>query len=109
MATLTEVFPWFSLSCKANAWVKPAKTGHGPHSSNFLCCSMHFCVVLCIFCVVLYIVCFVSFSLLFVCICTVPLPPGGYPIAGKYIISYHTGKGTDLPRHALYKIDKGVP
>ena len=28
----------------------------------FLCCSMYFCVVLCI-------VCFVSFSILFVCIC----------------------------------------
>jgi len=24
---------WFFLSCKANATVKPAKTGHGPHSS----------------------------------------------------------------------------
>jgi len=24
---------WFFLSCKANARVKPAKTGHGPHSS----------------------------------------------------------------------------
>ena len=33
MATLTEVFPCFFLSCKANARVKPAKTGHGPHSS----------------------------------------------------------------------------
>jgi hypothetical protein len=33
MATLTEVFPFFFLSCKANARVKPAKTGHGPHSS----------------------------------------------------------------------------
>jgi hypothetical protein len=33
MATLTEVFPCFFLSCKANAKVKPAKTGHGPHSS----------------------------------------------------------------------------
>ena len=98
----------------------------------FLCCSMYFCVVLCI-------VCFVSFSVLFVCICvlnychrvatqlqlniyhiisfvffyvflccsmyclfcvvlcivcvymcTELLPPGGYPIAVKYIISYHT-------------------
>ena len=47
----------FFLSCKANAWVKPAKTGHGPHSSNF--------------CVVLRIVCFVSFYVLFVCkMCT---------------------------------------
>jgi len=51
-ATLTEGFPCFFLSCKANARVKPAKTGHGPHSSKFLCCSMHclFCVVLCIAC-----------------------------------------------------------
>jgi hypothetical protein len=32
-ATLTEVFPCFSLSCKENARVKPAKTGHGQHSS----------------------------------------------------------------------------
>jgi hypothetical protein len=62
MATLTEVFPCFFLSCQANARVKPGKTGYGPHSSKFLCCSMYFCVVLCI-------VCFVSFSVLFVCIC----------------------------------------
>jgi hypothetical protein len=32
-STLTEVFPWFFLSCKANARVYHAKTGHGPHSS----------------------------------------------------------------------------
>jgi len=55
MTTLTEGFPCFFLSCKANARVKPAKTGHGQHSS-------YFCVVLCI-------VCFVSFYVLFVCIC----------------------------------------
>jgi hypothetical protein len=68
MTTLTEVFPCFFLSCKANARLKPAKTGHGPHSSEllcysmyFLCCSMYFCVVLCI-------VCFVTFPVLFVCI-----------------------------------------
>ena len=38
------------LSCKANARVKPPKTGHSPHCSNILCCSMYclFCVVLCI-------------------------------------------------------------
>jgi hypothetical protein len=39
-ATLTEVFRAFFLRCKANARVKLAKTGHGPHSSqlgdNFL-------------------------------------------------------------------------
>ena len=33
MTTLSEVFLCFFLSCKANARVKPAKTGHGPHSS----------------------------------------------------------------------------
>jgi hypothetical protein len=32
-ATLTEVFPCFFLSCEANARVKPAKMGHGQHSS----------------------------------------------------------------------------
>jgi hypothetical protein len=44
-ATLTEVFPCFFLSCKANARVKLAKTGHGPHSSQINC------VVLCTVCV----------------------------------------------------------
>jgi len=32
--TLTDVFPCFFLSCKANARVKLAKMGHGPHSSK---------------------------------------------------------------------------
>jgi len=35
-ATLTEVFPCFFLSCKANARVQLAKMGHGPHSSQFV-------------------------------------------------------------------------
>jgi hypothetical protein len=35
-ATLTEVFPCFFLGCKANARVKLAKTGHGPHSSKIV-------------------------------------------------------------------------
>ena len=49
-ATLTEAFPCFFLSCKANARVDLVKTGHGPHSPKLLCCSMHclFCGVLCI-------------------------------------------------------------
>jgi len=49
-ATLTEIFPCCFLSCKANARVNLAKTGHGPHSPKLLCCSMYclFCVVLCI-------------------------------------------------------------
>ena len=63
-ATLTEVFPCFFLSCKANARVNLAKTGHGLQSHKLLCCSMY-----CLFCVVLCIVCFVSFCVLFVCKC----------------------------------------
>jgi hypothetical protein len=35
--TLTDVFPCFFLSFKANARVKLAKTGHGPHSSTLVC------------------------------------------------------------------------
>ena len=42
----------------------------------FLCCSMY-----CLFCDVLCIVC--------VYMCAVLLPPGGYPIAVKYSLSYH--------------------
>jgi hypothetical protein len=34
--TLIEVLPCFFLSCKANARVKLAKTGHGPHSSKLV-------------------------------------------------------------------------
>jgi hypothetical protein len=47
LLNLTEVFPCFSLSCKANARVKVAKTGHGPHYSTLVV----ICVVLCIVCV----------------------------------------------------------
>ena len=36
-ATVTEGFPCFFLSCKANAWVQLAKTGHGPHSYQINC------------------------------------------------------------------------
>jgi hypothetical protein len=52
-ATLTEVFPGFFLSCKANATRKD-----GARPALFL----NFCVVLCI-------VCFVSFCVLFVYKC----------------------------------------
>jgi len=90
LATLTEVFPCFFLSCKANARVKPRKDGARPVLFlifvffyvffvlfyEFLCCSMY-----CLFCVVVCIVC--------VYMCTELLPSGGYPIAVKYIVSYH--------------------
>ena len=71
---LTEVFPCFFLSCKANDRVKLAKTGHGQHSSTLV-----------VVCVVRLL--FVLFYLLFVCKCV--LPPGDNPTAvNKYIISY---------------------
>ena len=73
--TLTDDFPCFFLSCKANARVKLAKTGHGPHSSTLV-----------VICVVRLL--FVLFYVLFVCKCV--LPPGDNPVAvNKYIISYH--------------------
>jgi hypothetical protein len=59
------VFPCFFLSCKANARVKLAKKGHGPHSSTlvvicvvpllfvfflcYLCCSMY-CLCVNVYC-----------------------------------------------------------
>jgi hypothetical protein len=65
------------LSCKADARVKLAKTGHGPHSSTLIV----------IF--VLWLL-FMLFCVLFVCNCV--LPPGDNPTAvNKYIyiiISY---------------------
>jgi len=72
--TLTEVFPCFFVSCKVNARIKLAKTGHGPHSSTL--------VVICVARLL-----FVLFYVLFVCKCV--LLPGDNPIAvNKYII-YH--------------------
>jgi len=70
--TLTEVFPYFFLSCKANTGVKLAKTGHRPHSSTLV----FICVVRLLF---------VFFYIFFVCKCV--LPPGDNPIAvNMYII-----------------------
>jgi magnesium-transporting ATPase (P-type) len=48
--TLTEVFPCFFLSCKANARVKLAKTGHGPHSTTLVVNSVVLLLIL-LFCV----------------------------------------------------------
>jgi hypothetical protein len=59
--TVNKVFPCFFLSCKANARVKLAKTGHGPHFSTLV----FICVVRLLF---------VLFYVLFMCKCL--LPPG---------------------------------
>ena len=84
--TLTEVFPCLFLSCKANAGVKLAKTGHGPHSFTLVA----ICVVRLLF---------VLFYVLFVCKCV--LSPGDNPTAvNKYmyhIISYHKHTNDTIP------------
>jgi hypothetical protein len=57
-ATLTEVFPCFFLSCKANARVNLAKTGYGLHSSQivvlfyvlFVLCSSVYCLCVNVYC-----------------------------------------------------------
>jgi hypothetical protein len=56
------------------------------------------------FCVVVCIVCFVSFCVLYMC--TVLLPPDGYLIAVKYIVSYHIIQNIQpYTKHAtIYKI-----
>jgi hypothetical protein len=72
-------FSMLFLSCKANARVKPAKTGHGQHSSKLLC------VVLFVIRVVLLLI--VTFYVLFVCKCV--LPPGVNPIAVNISVYQH--------------------
>jgi hypothetical protein len=71
LLTLTEVIPCFFLSCKANARVKLAKTGYGPHSTTLVC----ICVVQLLS---------VLFYILFVCKCV--LPPGDNPTAVTRVI-----------------------
>jgi hypothetical protein len=102
---LTEVFPWFFLSCKANARVILAKMGHGPHSSKLVVIVFVLSLLVLLFMGILYY--FMNIFILFYvnlcysiilyysmyCLCVYvykPLPPGVYPIAvDKYIISYH--------------------
>jgi len=57
-ATLVEVFPCSFLSCKSNVRVKPAKMGHGPHSSKiyvlfcvlFVLCRSVYCLLVNVYC-----------------------------------------------------------
>jgi hypothetical protein len=83
------------LSCKANARVKLAKSGHGPHFFTIIFFCVVVVIVLCyrLYAVLLLLCCTVNcvalllFVLSYVLIvCTVPLPPGVNPIAvDKYI------------------------
>jgi hypothetical protein len=99
--TLTEVFPCFFLSCKANDRVILAKTGHGPHSSKLVVTVFVLSLLVLLFMGILYYSMYI-FILFYVvlcysiilyysmyCLCVYvykPLPPGVYPIAAdKYI------------------------
>ena len=87
MTTLTEFFPCFFLSCKANARVKLTSRGTVRTLQNYLslCCAIVFLFVVIVLCS--YLCCSVIIVLLYVLIvCTVTLPPGVNPIAvDKYI------------------------
>jgi hypothetical protein len=82
--TLTEVFSCFLLSCKANARVKLAKTGHGQHTST----------VVIIFVVWLLLVLFVCKCVLYYC----------HPVTTQLQlknISYHIKCGDKLEEELL--------
>jgi hypothetical protein len=92
--TLTEGFPCFFLSCKANARVKLTKTGHGPHSSTLV-----------VICVVRLL--FVLFCVLFVCKCV--LPQGDNPtVVNKYIISYFVCRKAVLTNEIFCILHQGL-
>jgi hypothetical protein len=95
MASLKGVFPCFSLSCKANARVKPRKDGARPALFLVVVLLYEFFVMFYVFFVLLYVFLCSTYclfcgvpSIVFVYMCTEQLPPGGYTIAVKYIISF---------------------
>jgi len=95
MVTLTEVLPCFSSVVGQMPGYNPQERGTARTLPNFCVVLYIFCGVLCIF-VVFYVFLCCSMYYLFcvvlciVCVymCTVRLPPCGYPIAVKYNISY---------------------
>ena len=96
-------FSRFFLSCKANARVYLAKTGHGPHFFLIVLFSVLFfvdcvvlCIVLCRLCCSMY--CFVSIVLFMYCLCvnvyychrvSIQLQLNIYHIISYHIISYN--------------------
>ena len=76
-SNLTEVSPCFFLSFKANARVKPTKTGHSPHLSKIV-----------VLFYVLFVLCRSVYCLCVNVYCTTAT--GFQPnCSNKYIISYH--------------------
>jgi len=55
---VNKVSPCFFLSCKANARVQPAKTGHSPHSSKiFVLFYVLFVLCRCVYCLSVNVYC----------------------------------------------------
>jgi len=89
------------LSCKANARVKLAKSGHGPHLFRIIVFCVMLVIVLCyclyavllLLCCTLICVALLLFVLSYVLIvCTVPLPPGVNTIAVDKHINIKTNQ-----------------
>ena len=101
---LAEVFPCFFLSCKANARVKLAKTGYGPHSSRLVV----ICVVLLL--LVLFYVLFVCKCVLYYChrvltqlqLTNISYHIISYLILSYYIISYHKPYSSNSSVHTSF-------
>ena len=96
-ATLTEVFPCFCLSCKANVRIKFIKMGQGPQSSKLVV----ICIVLLLF-VLFYVFCiFVVLCTVCVKMCTVLLPLGVNPLAVDTYTGCNRSNGPDFGRAFL--------
>ena len=101
---VTEAFPCFFLSCKANSRVTLATTGHGPQSSKLVViCVLSLFVLFCCYCVVLLLffvilLLYVLLFALFVCKCVLyychrvftqlQLTNISYHIISYHIVSY---------------------
>jgi hypothetical protein len=74
------------LSCKANARVILAKTGHGPHSTKLVFVLTLLVLLFYVYFILFYVL-FLYYSMYRLCVYVYkPLPPGVYPIAvDKYI------------------------
>jgi hypothetical protein len=67
MTTLTEVFPCFFLSCKANARVKPQRRGT---ARTLPSCCVALCIVCVVLCLFVFFVLFVLWRFLYcLCVC----------------------------------------
>ena len=115
---VTEAFPCFFLSCKANSRVTLATTGHGPQSSKLVViCVLSLFVLFCCYCVVLLLFvlfcCYLCCYMYCLCVnvyCTTAtgcLPNCSwqiYRIISYHIISYRIVSYHIISYHISYHI-----